>query len=322
MSIFERTIKIVLATCLAIWCASLLNLPYASSAGIIAILSVLDTRRSSVRTAFQRILSAVLALVIGGLFYYFIGVSLWVFGLYLTVYVPLAYRFNLQAGIAPSSVLVAHILILEQVTLNVLVNEFLLMLIGTGTALIFNAYMSSQQRAIQSTQLQVSRQMKTILLGVNEALLHSKRVDVLEDLRLLRQTIRLAKQLVYQEHDNQLFSRTNYYVHYFEMRDNQAKVLEQMLRHLHYCDLNLEESKILAGLFYLSANQLSETNSALSLVQNIDELRMHFRSRALPQSREEFEGRAILFQLLNDFTHFIQLKVDFYTEYQSDMIQE
>ena len=45
MPLFQRTIKLTLATCLAAALAYALGLTYAISAGVIAILSISDTRR-------------------------------------------------------------------------------------------------------------------------------------------------------------------------------------------------------------------------------------------------------------------------------------
>ena len=49
MSISQRTAKLILATCLACLLAYFLNLSSAVSAGIIALLSLSDTRRSTLK---------------------------------------------------------------------------------------------------------------------------------------------------------------------------------------------------------------------------------------------------------------------------------
>ena len=63
MPLFQRTIKLTLATCLAAALAYALGLTYAISAGVIAILSISDTRRSTIKQAYQRFMSTLLALV-------------------------------------------------------------------------------------------------------------------------------------------------------------------------------------------------------------------------------------------------------------------
>ncbi|SNJ38456.1 integral membrane protein [Streptococcus pneumoniae] len=65
MSISQRTTKLILATCLACLLAYFLNLSSAVSAGIIALLSLSDTRRSTLKLARNRLFSMLLALAIG-----------------------------------------------------------------------------------------------------------------------------------------------------------------------------------------------------------------------------------------------------------------
>ena len=65
MSITQRTLKLVLATCFACLLAYFFDLSSAVSAGIIAILSLSDTRRSTIKLARNRLFSTLLALMIG-----------------------------------------------------------------------------------------------------------------------------------------------------------------------------------------------------------------------------------------------------------------
>ena len=94
MSLLQRTIKLVLATCLAAWLADFLGLAYSTSAGIIAILSVSDTRRSTAKLAGNRFLSTLLALAIGSLAFHFLGFNLGALAIYIAIYVPLAFRLG------------------------------------------------------------------------------------------------------------------------------------------------------------------------------------------------------------------------------------
>lgn len=54
------------------------------------------------------------------------------------------------------------------------------------------------------------------------------------------------------------------------------------------------------------------------MIDDIEQLLETFRHGDLPQTREEFERRAVLFQLLQDLERFILLKVEFYQDYQND----
>ncbi|HFU4449732.1 TPA: aromatic acid exporter family protein [Streptococcus suis] len=316
MSISLRTIKLIFATVLAVYLATALGLSYATAAGIIAILSVLDTRKSSFKMARNRLFSTLLALTIAVLTFALFGFGIWTLGIYLALYVPLAYHFNWEAGIAPSTVLVTHLLLEQDISLIFLGNELTLFLIGAGLALLFNLYMPSQEKKIQAYHDQVEDLLKQILLRFEAFLLNGDGRNEAELINQLDQTLEEALKVVYLDRHNQLFQQTNYQVHYFEMRAAQNKILRTMAKTINKCFLESRENIILASLFERTAQQLSRENSAQDLLLDIELFHATFRERPLPQTREEFETRATLFQLLHDMEAFIRLKVDFYEVYK------
>ncbi|HFI0039756.1 TPA: aromatic acid exporter family protein [Streptococcus suis] len=318
MSLSLRTIKLIFATVLAIYLATALGLSYATAAGIIAILSVLDTRKSSFKMARNRLFSTHLALTIAILTFTLFGFGIWTLGIYLALYVPLAYRFNWEAGIAPSTVLVTHLLLEQDISLIFLGNELALFLIGAGLALLFNLYMPSQEKKIQAYHDQVEDLLKQILLRFEAFLLNGDGRNEAALITQLDKTLDEALKVVYLDRHNQLFQQTNYQVHYFEMRAAQNKILRTMAGNINKCLLEGRENVILSSLFERAAQQLSRENSAKELLLDIELFHATFRERPLPQTREEFETRATLFQLLHDMEAFIRLKVDFYEVYKDE----
>ncbi|AZR98443.1 hypothetical protein XK27_11165 [Streptococcus suis] len=316
MSLSHRTIKLIFATVLAIYLATALGLSYATATGIIAILSVLDTRKSSFKMARNRLFSTLLALTIAVLTFALFGFGIWTLGIYLALYVPLAYRFNWEAGIAPSTVLVTHLLLEQDISLIFLGNELALFLIGAGLALLFNLYMPSQEKKIEAYHDQVEDLLKQILLRFEAFLLNGDGRNEAELITQLDKTLDEALKVVYLDRHNQLFQQTNYQVHYFEMRAAQNKILRTMAGNINKCLLEGRENVILSSLFERTAQQLSRENSAKELLLDIELFHATFRERPLPQTREEFETRATLFQLLHDMEAFIRLKVDFYEVYK------
>jgi len=310
MPLLQRTIKLALATCLAAALAALLGLSNAISAGIIAILSVSDTRRSTIKLARNRLLSTILALAIGSLSFILLGFNLWSLGIYILLYVPLAYLFGWEIGITPSTVLVTHLLLAHSVSWSLLANEMAIFLIGTGFALLANLYMASNQQDIDEEQL------KKILLRFEYFL---KAGDGRNDATLIKELdtiLQEALALVYLDHSNHLFHQTNYHIHYFEMRQAQNRILDDMAGNINNCQLAASESLILARLFSKTAQQLSQENPAHELVEEIEACLAVFRERPLPKTRQEFETRATLLQLLRDLETFIKIKVEFYQNYQ------
>ncbi|EHJ55889.1 hypothetical protein HMPREF9318_00526 [Streptococcus urinalis FB127-CNA-2] len=167
MNKIERTIKITIATLVAIVIASYLHLNNASSAGIIAILSVLETKQSTLKVALQRLLAFILAFSIASLLFSYFGYTLIVFGIFLLIYIPFAYQFNLETGVAPITVLVTHIYGIKQVSLDLIGNEFLLFFIGVSAALCCNTYMSSFEKEIQEKHIDVEQYLKQFFFILN-----------------------------------------------------------------------------------------------------------------------------------------------------------
>lgn len=318
MSLTLRTIKLILATVLSIYIAINLGLTYATSAGVIAILSILDTRKSSFKMAQHRLFSTLLALSIATLTFFLLGFDIWTLGIYLAFYVPLAYHFKWEAGIAPSTVLVTHLLLEQNISLSFLSNELSLFFIGTGLSLLVNLYMPSQEEKIKSYHIKVEALLRQILYKFNTLLLNGDGRNRAELINQLDNVLEEALQVVYLDRHNQLFYQTNYQVHYFEMRLAQNKILRTMANVINKCLLEGEENIILASLFERTAQQLSQNNSAKELLMDIDLFHKTFKERPLPQTREEFETRATLFQLLHDMESFIRLKVDFYQTYSNE----
>ena len=315
MSISQRTIKLILATCLACLVASFLDLSSAVSAGIIALLSLSDTRRSTLKLAHNRFFSMILALTIGVLAFQLLGFHLWSLGLYLALYIPIAYKTGLEIGITPSSVLVGHLLVQESISPDLLVNEFLLFAIGTGFALLVNLYMPSREEEISHYYTLVEEKLKNILLRFNYYLSRGDGRNKAQLVDELDSLLEEALRLVYLDHSNHLFHQTDYHIHYFEMRQSQSRILRNMAQQINTCQLAASETLILAQLFSKIAGQLSQTNPASSLLDDIERFLEVFRNRSLPKTREEFETRATLLQLLREAKTFIQVKVDFYKKY-------
>lgn len=89
-----------------------------------------------------------------------------------------------------------------------------------------------------------------------------------------------------------------------------------MPQQINTCHLVASESLILAQLFSKIAGQLSQTNPASDLLDEIERYLEVFRNHSLPKKREEkrreeFETRATLLQLLREAKTFIQ--PSFYT---------
>lgn len=319
MTVSLRAIKIALATTIAILIAEAFQLEYSVSAGVVAILSVLDTKKSSVTIALQRVGSTILALGIATILFQLVGFNTIVFGLYLLIYIPLAYKLNVEVGIAPCSVLVSHLLLEQSTSVTWLANELALMVIGAGIAILFNWYMPSKENELLQLRDKIEEKMQQVLMNfalvLREGSLNEKGELLIKELAI---DLRTAEKMAYIESNNQILSEyDDYMIQYIDMRQQQAKILAEMSVDISVCSLPTKQNEILAQLFQQTANQLHESNPVIDLTKDIESMLNDFRKSDLPKTRDEFENRAALFVLLNDFSRFIQIKKDFF-EQQSE----
>ena len=307
--------KVIVSAFVALLVAQALNLSTPSAAAIIAILSVMDTKKVSLAATGQRLAAAVLALVIGmGIFAVF-GFDVMSFGLYLLCYIPLAYLVKVDIGVAPSTVLVIHLWTQQQLTSSLFVNELLLVTIGAGVAILLNWYMPSYRQEIERVREEIEDKMREVLLKMSGFLTIGNGKNDGEVLQLLKEKLSEAREYVRLEAENHLTKEVTYDYQYFEMRRDQSKLLEIMAINLNEFRWDGEEMAILSEMFKQTAQQLAEQNTASQLIDDIEELLEQFRERPLPQTRREFEKRAQLYQLLRDLKRFVQLKVDFFQTY-------
>ena len=307
--------KVIVSAFVALLVAQALNLSTPSAAAIIAILSVMDTKKVSLAATGQRLAAAVLALVIGmGIFAIF-GFDVMSFGLYLLCYIPLAYLLKVDIGVAPSTVLVIHLWMQQQLTFELFVNELLLVTIGAGVAILLNWYMPSYHQEIELVREEIEDKMREVLLKMSGFLTIGNGKNDGEVLQLLKEKLSEARSYVRLEEENHLTKEVTYDYQYFEMRRDQSKLLEIMAANLNEFRWDGEEMAILSEMFKQTAQQLAEQNTASQLIDDIEDLLEQFRERPLPQTRREFEKRAQLYQLLRDLKRFVQLKVDFFQTY-------
>lgn len=308
-----RTLKTAIAAPIAWLLASGFQLASPASAAIITLLTITNTKRSTAKTALQRLLSLTLATGIARLCFLFVGLHPSVFGLYLLLFIPLSLRFDLAEGISVSSVLVTHYFLADQMSLTLILNEYGLLIIGVGCALIANLYMPNTEKKIQEDQLVVEVSIKKLLAKMSEYLNQPAKEERLRQECLgLKEFIKKAQIRAQEYEENHFFNGNRYYFEYFAMRRLQVNVLAEMLEILNRLDAEPEDVQELRELLEFTAATLSEDNDGEAILVKINETNQRYQEKRLPENRQAFEGRALLFRLFQLFQDFIEIKAGFF----------
>lgn len=313
-----RILKTAVGSALAIIIAEYLGLKYAAAAGIITILSIQNTKKTSIKLAFQRTQSTILALLISVILFLVFGYNPFTFGLYLIIFIPVTVLLKITDGIVVSSVLVTHLLVEKSVSLFWIKNELLLMTVGAGIGIILNIYMPKIENEIKETQQNIEEYMRKILFHMAEDLRNQKMH--IEDEKLFNELQRILKEgteSAYRHLNNYIINDVKYYVQYMEMRTLQYEILKYMRSHFTKFYMTFEQTEIVAAFTEKVASDFCEYNNAKELLKELSEVINMFKLQELPKTREEFENRAMLFQFLNDMEALLELKKNFREIYKN-----
>lgn len=316
MKIGLRTIKTVIASVLAILIATQLHLLYATAAGIIAILSVGNTKKTSLKSGLGRVLSLGLAIILSFICFTTLGFHTWAFGVFLLVFIPLSVRFNLADAIVVNSVLITHFLVEKSFSWQMILNETLLMTIGVGLALLLNLYMPDNEKQLKEDIKAIEEDFRTIIFAM-AAHLNLEKIAPLDDACLdLRSKLRAALNQAHIHQKNQWISEEDYYSDYFSMRLAQLRILRDMVNLLIEIDIDGLFVDELRKVLISTAENFAEENDGKLILWQIEAVYQNYRQKPLPQTREEFENRALLFQFLQSFRSFVEIKAIFYQNEQ------
>ncbi len=304
-----RTWKTAIGVVIAMIIAKEIGLTYWPAAGIITILSIQSTKRESLDIAIRRSISALVAIAIASLLFLLFGFNSIVFGLFVLLFIPLTVKLKVTDGIVLSSVLVTHLLVKKEVTVNLIINEVGLIIVGIGVALVLNSYMPKNEEKLKEDIDYISEKIKEIFMDMAYSLrTHSVSINQQSLFSELEDRIEIAKKRANDNFNNYLFSDVRYYVHYVEMRGVQLQILKYMREHFGRISMTVKQTEWVANFTEELASVIGKEVNANILINRLNRVRKELSVQALPVTREEFENRAMLYQFLNDLEIFIESK--------------
>lgn len=93
-----KILKIAVGSMLAMAAAQALGLRYSSSAGVITLLSIQDTKRETIRVTGRRFLAFLAAMVLGPVSFALAGYRPLAMGIFLLMFTPLCMKWGIQEG--------------------------------------------------------------------------------------------------------------------------------------------------------------------------------------------------------------------------------
>lgn len=313
-----KAFKIALAAVLSILTANLLGLDYAITAGIITVLSIQNTKRETLQTARDRGLAFLCALILSYLCFRWLDFSVIAFILYLFLFAFLCLSAGWGQAIAMDSVLISHFLTEQRFDSAMVVNELLVFAVGTLYGILINLHLRKKEVEFDRLSKLVDDEIKGIIHRMAENIRQEDKTNYHSDCFVrLEDKIHLAKECALRNWNNTLWSQSAYELDYIRMRENQSRVLKNIYDSIVRITMLPAQTMPVAAFFEEIEAQYHRDNNVEELLRLLEKMLSDMKRETLPQSREEFEARALLFYTLMQLEEFLTLKNKFVLSYCS-----
>lgn len=310
-----KSIKIALAAVLSIFLAEELGLESSVTAGIITILSIQETKRETLRTVLRRGGAYVFGLLAAALCFGLLGYTLPAFAVYLLVFAFGCMLVGLQEGITTATVLVSHIWAIGSMGLPVLLNETGLLVIGSGMGILVNLHLHSKDADFARLAEEVDEQMKEILRYMAEWLPNPARAcDRVNRFSELEEAISKAEICAIANLNNSFRQRDTEDLDYIRMREKQAVVLKGIYQNIMQIAYLPKQAHMVSEFLGELEQAYHKYNTVTEYLDKLQALGEEMKREALPETREEFEARAILFYVLIQLEELLWIKRRFVIE--------
>lgn len=309
-----HSLKIGLGSCIAILIAEQLDLQFASSAGIITLLSTVNTKWDTVKLSLIRLVTFAITIVLTFCICHFIRSDWFAFGIFMFTIFALCIFMNWKDTVSVNAVAATHFIVTQDFSVASIRNEFLLVMIGVAVAVffnLFNDYKSQKKRLILDMQY-IELATQDILAEIAGYLQHETMGQyLLGDIKSLEDYLTGALKRARDYQNNTFVSHPGYYIEYIVMRFKQCNILYNLHDELKKMRQMPIQAEIVAGyIIYLKqyVKEHNEPEKQFAELYNIIEKMKH---EPPPAVWEEFEGRAILYHVLMDLEDFLNHKKNF-----------
>lgn len=290
------------------------------TAGVIAILSIHLTKYDSFMNGIKRLLSGLygvlLAVVIFLLFptdYHLVCYIVILFIFPLT-----SYLFNIQIGIVPSLVLITHFLLVDTITFVFILEEVGILIIAIMSAFIINLVYpifgySDMDRLISDIDKSI---IQYITLIANDLETFEKSDNLIIISNDLNNNIENAINEIDMYYKDKFFDQNKAYLDYLYMRRSQVTNVYNISSLIKNINMKLNIANPIIIYIKELAPDISRNNLAIKQLHKLNKLLSYYRKEtSLPTTRDEFESRALLYQIIYELKALLEVKLIFHNKH-------
>jgi len=309
---FFKSIKIAVAAVVGIALAAELQLPNSATAGLITILSIRNTKRETVKSALNRVLAYLCALLIGAGSFALLDFSLWGFALFLFLFSLVCILLGWGEVLSVNAVLMSHFLIAGNMSPQLIFSESLLLLIGSTLGILVNLHLHKKGAEFDRLAAEVDDQIKGILRRMSEWLPREDKSEYTSGcFAKLETALEAARKCAVENYNNSFRDSDSFELDYITMRQRQSVILKEIYGNILSIRYLPKQANQVAAILAEIEEAYHRENTVEELLEKLDGLFREMEREPLPENRQEFEARAILFYILMQLKNLLEVKREF-----------
>lgn len=307
----DFTIRITAGMVLAFIIAHTMSLEYAANAATITLLTILSTKWDTVKLAINRIYSFILCVALSWIIFENIDNGYFGYFIFILLLVGISAFLGWRSTISVNAVIGTRFMVIEEFTFEFILNEFCLVMIGVVLSIAINAihnYRARKKNIIEDMRY-IEEQLQSILKQMADYLMQRElKENVWDNIIRLENHLSQSLERAVEYQDNTFVSHPEYYIRYIEMRMKQCSVLHNLHYNVKQIRTIPKQAKPLAEYMMYMREYVVEMNVPEEQIRALEEVREYYRKEELPKTREEFEGRAVLYHIMMQLEAFLTYK--------------
>ncbi|MDO5754698.1 MAG: aromatic acid exporter family protein [Tissierellia bacterium] len=315
-------VEIAIGVMLSILLAELLSLKNTSSAGITTILTIQMTRKETIKDSMIRLIAFILMISLTFIVFKAIGFTAYGYAIFLALYVIIGLYFNMRSGLSSNAVLASHILAEGVFSVEIVQNEFLIMLIGAGVGVLLNIIIPLKHIPLEYYHEKIERDLHNILKMISKRFIYDKgeeqdlkicamNHDIKEEIKRLQyQLDQYYEKIVYVE-DNYLNKDFKDRKKHLEMRRKQAEILQSLWYNVSDASFVGKQNDDIVRIMEKLQYDLYHPEELSRLKEDLDCIIELFHKEDSATTKEEFQYRANLLMIINNLDALIIEKMNY-----------
>lgn len=312
--VFILALKIGIGSAIAIFIANVFNLDNPTSAGTIALLSLLTTKWGTVKLVLRRITTFFVTILFCFLFFELIS-SHWVaFGLVIACLVGYSEKMKCQNTLSVNAMIAVHYLSYLDFSMHFMMNEFYLILIGAIIAFLLNLVhdYSGEEEYLNSCMQYMEDKIQSLMYQIVHYIQSEERnTTIWKELEDIKEQAEKYIHIAMEYQDNTFSGLPDYYIRYFEMRALQCDILHMLHYKIRKIRQMPEEAGELAKYIEYLIPFIHEQNDPQPQITSLHQMLKDKQRAELPKTQIEFESRAMLLHIYMDLEEFLYTKKKF-----------